>query len=38
MVYGDPGTADIIPIVFETTFPVFIVLPQYYIVKGSKRR
>jgi hypothetical protein len=36
IVYGDPGTAGTIPIVLETTLPVFIVLLQYGVVKEAK--
>jgi hypothetical protein len=36
-VYGNPGTAGIIPIVIESVSPIFIVLLRYSIAKDVKR-
>jgi hypothetical protein len=36
IVYGDPGTAGIIPIAIETALPILLILLRYYVGKGTK--
>ena len=37
VVYGNPGTAGVIPIVIETGMPILIILLRFYIGKDVKR-
>ena len=37
VVYGNPGTAGVIPIVIETVMPILIILLRFYVGKDVKR-
>ena len=37
VVYGNPGTAGVIPIVIETVMPILIILLRFYVAKDVKR-
>jgi hypothetical protein len=37
LVYGNPGTAGIIPIIIESMTPIFIVILRYSVVKDVKK-